>query len=592
MNDTLPEILLNSLQAHQKEIQMMYKEGEEYTTLSSQEFSDRIKWIALFLQNLGVKPGDKIILLAENGPEWVITDLAILCSGGVTVPIYTTLLPEQIKYIINDSDAEIIFCSDRFLWEKIKAVRPDLEKVKHYFTFHDNQDPDILSLSQILEQGKGVEAKNPDRFEKSALQVHPNDLASIIYTSGTTGTPKGVMLTHSNFTSNVKTVCSLLDLRETDTVFSFLPLSHVFERTVTFGYIHEGCSIGYAGSIDTIADDIYRIKPHAFASVPRLFEKIYAKIMDGVLTGSPIKRSIFFWALKTGKACSKKKLAKQALSRWLRTKRSIADRLVFSKIIDRIGGRVRFCVSAAAPLTKDIAEFFHAVGLVILEGYGLTETSPCNTINTMENLKFGTVGKPIPEVKIRIAEDGEILTQGPNVMQGYYKKSDWTDEVLQNDWFYTGDIGFIDPEGYLVITDRKKDLIITSGGKNTAPQPTENLLRMSPYIANAVVIGDRRKFLSALIVPDFTKIKEYAQSHSISYSGLKDLVKNSRIIKFIEAEVEKHTNKLSAFEKIKKLALLDRDFEIEKNELTPTLKVKRNIIAQKYSTLIESFYME
>jgi len=592
MNDTIPEILINSLSSYSKDTLMLYKQESDYVPLSQQDFADQVKRIALSLQNMGVKPGDKIILLAENGPRWIITDLAILCTGGVTVPIYTTLIPEHIKYIINDSDAQIVICSDQSLWDKVKTVRQDLINVKHFITFHDSQESGIFSLSQILEQGKEIEDKYPERFEQSARQVQPNDLASLIYTSGTTGTPKGVMLTHRNFTSNVKTVCSLLDLRETDTVFSFLPLSHVFERTVTFGYIHEGCTIGYAGNMDTIADDIYLIRPHVFASVPRLFEKIYAKIMDGVLTGSPLKKSIFFWALKTGKACSQKELAKQALSQWLRIKRFIADRMVFSKIIDRIGGRVRFCVSAAAPLAKDIAEFFHAVGLIILEGYGLTETSPCNTINTLENLKFGTVGKPIPEVKIKIAEDGEILTQGPNVMQGYYKKSEWTDEVLQNDWFYTGDIGFIDQDGFLVITDRKKDLIITSGGKNTAPQPTENMLRMSPYISNAVVIGDRRKFLSALIVPDFAKIKEYARSNNISYTGLKDLVKNSRIVKFIEAEVEKHTIKLSTFEKIKKLALLDRDFEIEKNEITPTLKVKRNIIVQKYSTLIESFYTE
>jgi len=318
---------------------------------------------------------------------------------------------------------------------------------------------------------------------------------------------------------------------------------------------------------------------------------------QGLLPASPgthsaLPRAFFYGAIKIGKAYSQKKLTNRPISLFLRTKRLIANRLVFSKITDRIGGRVRFCVSAAAPLAKDIAEFFHAVGLVILEGYGLTETSPCNTMNTTENLKFGTVGKPIPGVKIRIAADGEILTQGPNVMKGYYKNIDWTNDVLKNNWFHTGDIGFIDSDGFLVITDRKKDIIITSGGKNTAPQPTENMLRMSPYIANAVVIGDRRKFLSALIVPDFDKLKEYARNNNISYTGLKDLVKNSRIVKFIETELEKHTSKLSAFEKIKKLALLDRDFEIEKNEITPTLKIKRKIIAQKYSTLIESLYAE
>jgi long-chain acyl-CoA synthetase len=512
--------------------------------------------------------------------------------GGITVPIYTTLVPEQVKYIVDDSDAKIVVFSNDVQWQKIKAVKKDLSKVKHYITFNREALEGVLTFAQVLERGKKVAALQPELFEKLALQIRPDDEASIIYTSGTTGIPKGVILTHSNFLSNIKTATQILEFSEKDTVLSFLPLSHILERMVTFAYVFKGCTIGYAESVETVAENLLEIRPHIMVSVPRVFEKIYSKVMDNVLSSSSLKKKIFFWAVKVGKRHGTKKLAKQPISGFLQFKRNLAHKLVFSKIIEKTGGRVRFFVSGGAPLSKDIAEFFYALGLVVLEGYGLTETSPVISVNTFDDLKFGTVGKPIPGVEVKIAPDGEILTRGPHVMKGYYKKEAETKEAFEGDWFRTGDIGHIDEEGFVVITDRKKDLIITSGGKNVAPQPIENLLKTNPYISNAVVIGERRKFVSALVVPNFEKLKEYAKGNDIRYKELKELVQDANVQNFMKAEVDRSTPGLAAYERIKKIALLDRDFEIERGEITPTLKVKRNIIEEKYRDLIDALYRE
>jgi long-chain acyl-CoA synthetase len=420
-----------------------------------------------------------------------------------------------------------------------------------------------------------------------ALTVKPEDVASIIYTSGTTGVPKGVILTHNNFVSNVKATASVVNFTEEDTVLSFLPLAHVLERMVTFCYLYKGCSIGYAESLDTLSENLLEVKPHIMVNVPRVLEKIYAKIMDNVLASSSLKRKIFFWAVKVGKKFGRKKLLGQPISGMLKFKKNIAHKLVFSKIIEKTGGRARFFVSGGAPLSRDIAELFYAVGLVILEGYGLTETSPVITCNTFENIRFGTVGKPLPGVKVKIAEDGEILTQGPNVMKGYYKMEEETKETFKGGWFHTGDIGHLDEDGFLVITDRKKDIIVTAGGKNVAPQPIENLLKLNPYILNAVVVGDRRKFISALLVPDFEKLEKYAEFNNIPYETNSDLIKNESILNLLYGEVDRATPALASYEKIKKIGLLDRDFEIDKGEMTPSFKVKR-----KYIDIIDAFYEE
>jgi long-chain acyl-CoA synthetase len=571
---------------------LLYKKEGRYVPISTEEFKSRVSRLALGLQNLGVKPGDKVILLADNGPDWTVTDYAVLSLGGITVPIYPSLVPEQIKYIINDSDAKVVVTSSQKLWEKVEAVKKDLPQVKHFVTFEPRAPEGLLSLAQIQEFGEKILQENPALFEETALRVKPDDLASIIYTSGTTGIPKGVVLTHANFVSNVKTLASIINFNETDTDLSFLPLSHVLERLVLFAFLFKGCTIAYAESIETVADNLTEVRPTIMVSVPRLFEKIYAKVVDTVLGGSRLKRKIFFWAIRVGREYGEKSFRHLPVPAWLRLREGLAHKLVFSKILEKTGGRVRFFVSGGAPLSKDIAEFFFALGLVVLEGYGLTESSPVIAVNTFESLKFGTVGKPIPGVDVKIAGDGEILARGPNIMKGYYNKEEETREALAEGWLHTGDIGHLDEEGFLVITDRKKDLIVTSGGKNIAPQPIENLLKQNPYILNAVVVGGKRKFISALIVPDFEKLVEYAKVKNIPFGNPKDLIQNEAIYKFLYEEVDGTTPHLAPYEKVKKIALLNRDFDIESGELTPTQKVKRNIIEEKYKALIDSLYRE
>lgn len=592
MSDTLSQVLLNTLKTYPKPDLMLYKKEGRYVPISTEEFGRHVRNFCLGLRDLGIERGDKVVILSENRPEWVMTDMANLCLGAITVPIYTSLVPEQVKYIIQDSDAKAVIVSNEEQWKKVEEVKADLDKVKSYIIFAEEAPSGILTFSEVQEMGKKVDEKNPTLFQEVALAVKPDDEASLIYTSGTTGLPKGVILTHSNFLSNVKTAYSILDFSDKDTVLSFLPLSHVLERMVSFTYLYAGATIAFAESIEKVAENLLEIRPHIMVNVPRVLEKIYARVMDNVLSGSSLKKRIFFWALKVGKEYGRRKLRGEPIPSSLERKRKIAHKLVFSKILERTGGRVRFFVSGGAPLSKDIAEFFYALGLVVLEGYGLTETSPVISVNTFENIRLGTVGKPIPGIEVKIAPDGEILTMGPHVMKGYYKKEAETREAFEGGWFHTGDIGKFDEDGFLVITDRKKDIIVTAGGKNVAPQPIENVLKINPYISNAVILGDKRRFISALVVPNFEKLQEYARFNNISYRDNADLVKDERIINFLSAEIDRATPNLASYEKIKKIALLDREFEIEKGEITPTLKVKRNIIEKKYEKLINRLYAE
>jgi long-chain acyl-CoA synthetase len=592
MIKTLSELLLNTLKEYPKDDLMLYKKEGAYVSLSTREFGDKVRALSLGLRELGLGSGDKLVIFSENRPEWVMTDFATLCRGALTVPIYTTLVPEQVRYIIEDSDAKIVVYSGPELGSKIEAVKDRLDKVKHFISFSSDAPQGVLTLERVLEMGRKADAADKGLFEREALLVKPDDEASLIYTSGTTGVPKGVILTHGNFVSNLTAVSTIIQFSYRDTVLSFLPLSHVLERLVTFTYMFKGCSIAYAESVETVAQNLLEVKPHIMVSVPRVFEKIYAKVMDNVLSSSGLKRKIFFWAIKVGKTWGALKISGRDIPAALRFKRNLAHKLVFAKIIARTGGRVRFFVSGGAPLSKDIAEFFYAIGLVILEGYGLTETAPALSINTFEAIRFGSVGKPIPDVEIRIAPDGEILAKGPNIMKGYYKKEAETREVFEDGWFKTGDIGHIDGDGFLIITDRKKDIIVTSGGKNVAPQPIENLLKTIPYVSTAVVIGDRKRFVAALIVPNFERLEEYARNSGIVFKDRGELVRNEQVIGFIKAEVDRATPSLAPYEKIKRIALLEREFEIEKDEITPSLKVKRNIIEDRYRDLIDALYRE
>jgi long-chain acyl-CoA synthetase len=591
MVETLSQLFLNTVRTYVKDALLMVKRDGRYTPISTREVGQRVEHLSLGLADLGLKPGDKLVILSENRPEWTLTDFAVLCAGGITVPIYTSLMPEQIKYIVNDSDAKIVVCSNRDLWLKLEAVRHELPNVHHFVLIEEEGPQGVVSLSEVMARGKVLAAANPTLFEKRALTVRPDDLASIIYTSGTTGVPKGVMLTHANFVSNSKALDQVTDFSVKDTILSFLPLSHVLERMTTFSFLYKGATIAYAESLDTVAENLIEVRPTIMISVPRLFDKIYAKVMDNILAQPAAKRKIFFWALDVGKKHGAKRIRHLPLPKALDLQYKLAAKLVFSKIVEKTGGRVHFFVSGGAPLSGDVAEFFYAIGITILEGYGLTETSPVLTCNTFEKMKFGTVGPPVPGVEIRIAPDGEILAKGPNVMKGYYKKEAETREAFEGGWFHTGDIGHFDEEGFLVITDRKKDILITAGGKNVAPQPIENQLKTNPYIQTAVVVGMGRKFISALIVPDYDKLEAYARDKGIPFKDRQDLVGKDEINAFLLAEINRSTPQLASYERIKKIVLLERDFNAE-TELTPSLKVKRHIVEKAFKDKIDALYKE
>jgi long-chain acyl-CoA synthetase len=592
MTETLAQIFLNTEKTYPGKALMLVKKEGRYQPIITEEFARRVKNISSGLKSLGLKKGDKLIILSENRPEWVMVDLATICQGGITVPIYTSLTSEQIKYIVNDSEARFVLCSNPYLWEKVERIRNELPRVEKYILIEEQTVPGVLNLKEIEKNGELFNKEHPADFEQTAFSIQPDELATIIYTSGTTGIPKGAMLTHHNLVSNVKALRSIIPFTDQDTALSFLPLSHVLERMCTYAWIYVGATIAYAESVDTVAENLIEARPTIMVSVPRLFDKFYARVIDNVLSSSKLKKKIFFWALKIGKKHARRKLDKAKISFWLALRYSLAYKLVFSKIVERTGGRVRFFVSGGAPLNKDIAEFFYAMGILIIEGYGLTETSPVIAVNTLEEFRFGTVGKVLPGVEVKFASDGEIWARGPNVMKGYFKKEEETKEAFEDGWFKTGDIGYLDADGYLIITDRKKDIIVTAGGKNVAPQPIENTIKTSPYIANAVVVGSGRKFVSALIVPDFDKLVNYAREQNISFSDPKELLTKPEIYDFFMEEIERLTPHLASYEKIKKITLLEKDFEIEAGEITPTLKVRRKIVEEKYKPLIDKMYLD
>jgi len=590
--DTLSKIFLNLEKNHQREDLMMAKKNGQYQPLSTAEFARRVRNISSGLKALGLNKGDKVVILSENRPEWVMVDVATVCSRGVAVPVYTNLTSDQIRYIINDSQARFLVCSNLKLWQKVDSIRPELPLIEKYILMEGAMPGEVMSLKEVEERGEEYNLNHPDDFDRLAESIQPDDLATIIYTSGTTGVPKGAMLSHYNLVNNIETLHSLVDFNGGDRALSFLPLSHVLERMCTYAWLYVGACIAYAESVDTVADNLMEARPTIMVSVPRFFDKFYAAVIDSVLASPNLQRRIFFWALQIGRKYAQLKLNHSHLPAWLKLRYQLASKLVFSKIVERTGGRIRFFVSGGAPLSREIAEFFYALGIMIIEGYGLTETSPVISLNTLTDFKFGTVGKILPGEEVKFAPDGEILVRGPNVMKGYFNKEAETKEAFEDGWFKTGDVGYLDQDGFLVITDRKKDIIVTSGGKNVAPQPIENALAASPYIANAVVVGDRRKFVSALIVPDFEKLKKYAAENNITFSSNRELIDRPEIYEFFMQEINRLTPHLASYEKIKKIILLDRDFEIEAGEMTPTLKVRRKVVEEKYKSLIDRLYAD
>jgi long-chain acyl-CoA synthetase len=576
----------------ERPVVMRAKRGGQWVDVSYRQLRDQVQALSIGLHELGVARGDRLAILAENSPEWAITDYACLACGCADVPIYPTLPANQAAYILRDSGAVAVCVSNAGQLEKILAVRADLPALRHVIAFDPALAGDgVLSLESVMATGRTALAKYPE-WRRDALRAEPDDLATLIYTSGTTGDPKGVMLTHGNITSNVVAALTVIHIDENDECLSFLPLSHIFERMVGhYVMMWGGTIINYAQGIETVPADMIDRRPTVMASVPRLYEKIYAKVLEGVMAGPPLRQKIFFWAKRTAERWAELHIAKRPIPGGLAFQKRLADKLVFSKLQARTGGRVRLFASGGAPLSADIARFFYAAGLPVLEGYGLTETSPIISVNTFEHIRLGTVGKPLPGVEVRIAADGEILTRGPHVMKGYYNKPEATAEALDADgWFHTGDIGLIDPDGFLKITDRKKDIIVTAGGKNIAPQPIENRIKTNPFILNAVMLGDKRKFPIMLVVPNYDKVREWLAATGMPGGTDAELAARHGVERKIEDEVKALLKDLAQFEVPKKVLLLTEDFTIESGELTPTLKVKRRVVEQRYRDRIDALY--
>ncbi|MEJ2054235.1 MAG: long-chain fatty acid--CoA ligase [Calditrichaceae bacterium] len=504
-------------------------------------------------------------------------------------------MPDQVLYILNDSSAKIVVAEDLSQLDKVEKSKSELVTTNHYFIF-DSEGTDLPAqwekFETLEQKGRAELQKNPDLVIEQVKKVKLEDWATIIYTSGTTGEPKGAILTHKNFLSNVEDASAVLDVYDTDVFLSFLPLSHILERMAGhYLSCYHSCTVAYAESIDAVAQNLAEIRPTVMVSVPRLYEKIYARVIDSVESGPPLKRKIFYWALEVGRKFINCIIEKKPVPLFLKIKQKIAFKLVFSKLHERVGGRIRFFVSGGAPLSQEIAEFFGAAGIKILEGYGLTETSPVIAVNQEYNFRFGTVGPVLPNIEVKIAEDGEILTRGNHVMVGYYNKEEDTKEAIDEDgWFHTGDIGIIEEHGMLKITDRKKNIIVTSGGKNIAPQPIENRLVNSPFIEQALVIGDKRKFCTAVIVPSMENLESWAEENDKKIVEYKEVIKMKEVQELIRSEIEKMTSDLASYETIKNFIFAKTPFSIESGELTPSLKVKRNIVEKNYAFEIDEMY--
>jgi long-chain acyl-CoA synthetase len=585
---TLNEIYVHAAERTVKADAFRTKRDGAYRDVSSQEFARAGTEIALGLVALGLRPGDRVAVLSETRLEWAQADMGILTAGLVSVPIYPTLPPSSVRYIVEDSGARFLFASNP---EQAAKARGIAEKTGDFgVAVFDEEGGDLMTLDALRERGRTLGDGEPGLHRKRAAAAGPDDVATIIYTSGTTGDPKGVLLTHGNITSNVLAALEVFPLGPDDVSLSFLPLSHIFERMAgLYAMVYRGVSIAYAESIDTVPDNLREVRPTVVIAVPRFYEKMYARVLEAASGGGSVRKNLFFWARSVALAKTRREIAGGSPGPWANLQYRIAYALVFRKLRARTGGRLRFFVSGGAPLPRAIAEFFLAARLPILEGYGLTETSPVLTVNPIDAIRPGTVGKPIPGVEVRIAEDREILARGPNIMKGYHNKPAETEAALAGGWFHTGDIGHFDADGYLVITDRKKDLIVTAGGKNVAPQPIESLLKADKYVSEAVVIGDGRPYLVALVLPNFENVRKFLAARGISVAGDRELAGHPAVRELLMQRIKKRQKDAPPFEAVAKIHVLDRELVIGE-ELTPTLKVKRKEIGRVFHDAIEALY--
>ena len=600
--NTINELFAQAIRRRAGEVVVRYKRsvaggGKTWHDMTGAQLDERVRNVALGLWQLGVRPGDRVALLAESCPEWCISDYAILACGGVTVPVYPTQAVEQVGFILKNSGARILFLSNQ---KQLKRIQPALDALRGespklvLFETPEEELRSVMLIEELEKNGAEERTRQPQLYQALIAKPQPDDLATVIYTSGTTGEPKGVMLSHRNLVTDTLRSAEVFSITPQDHALSFLPLAHVFERTVLYIYMHLGVQVSFARGVEYVAEDIKEVRPSVVTAVPRLFERILATINKKAAEATPAQQKIFQRALRVGRQVAVLRDQRKTVPFILKMQHALYDRLVFTKWREAVGGHLRFFVSGGAALPIDIALTFSGAGITILQGYGLTETSPVVAVNGLDENRYGTIGRAIPTVKVKTAEDGELLVQGDIVMQGYYRNEAETAQSIKEQadglWFHTGDIGTIDGDGFIRITDRKKDLIKTSLGKYIAPQMIENLIRGIPLVEQVIVIGNSRKYPAALIVPSFEGLRTYAESLSLGIKDKAELVRHPRIVEFFKKKVDEVTKELAPYEKIKKIALLDREFTIDGGELTPTLKVRRQFVEDKYREIIDALY--
>ena len=593
---TISEMFLSVTNEFSSKPLYYYKKNREWIGIKGSDVKATVRNLAAGLRSIGISESDKVSILSTNSPRWSMSDYGIICNGSVTVTVYPTLLAAQVEYILSNSDSKAVFVENEDQLNKVMSIKQNVEAMTHIIVMDDSYDGDskeVINFTDFLNLGQNYENENGFSLSAISDNMKTDDLLTIIYTSGTTGNPKGVMLTHGNLMSNMMATIKMADLKTTDghSFLSFLPLSHVLERMAGhFTSFSIGATVYFAESIETVADNLVETSPTIVCSVPRLFEKMYNKINDGLKTAPSIRRKIFAFAYNVGKSTADVK-DKSQLTGLSKIKFNLAKKLVYSKVKQKLGGNIQFFVSGGAPLSKEVAEFFSYLNITILEGYGLTETSPVLTSNVEDDYKFGTVGKPLFNVEIKIADDGEILAKGPNIMKGYYKNDEATKESIDSDgWLHTGDIGEFDDEGFLRITDRKKSLIVTSGGKNIAPAPIENALISSVYIEQVVAIGDKRNFISALVAPNFEALEGYLKDKGVEGLSASEMVEHDLTKALFQEEVDSRMDPFPKYEKIKKVTVIDRLFELERGEITPSLKIRRKAVTENLKDQIDAMY--
>ncbi|MDA8121110.1 MAG: long-chain fatty acid--CoA ligase [Deltaproteobacteria bacterium] len=590
---TINRMFLNRIEEGRDEVRYIVPRDGKWEPMTYREVGEAAREMAGGLMSLGLARGEKVAILCSTRVEWSLSDIASILGGFVTVPIYPSNLPDQVEYILSHSRARVVFVEDETQWNKVAGSRgrlPELDVVI-LLTGDSVGKAGTIGLSDLRSKGAAYSAAHPGAIAERTGEIRPEDDLTIIYTSGTTGPPKGAVIRHSNIAFDVTSTLSVVRVPRGDVMLQFLPLAHVLGRFEHFLSFDAMAVSAFARGIQTVAEDLPAVRPHMMVSVPRLYEKFYAAVLAKVNQDGGLKKRIFMWALSVGREVSARKQRRKPVGGLLAAKFSLAERLVFGKIRGRLGGRLRFFVSGGAPLAREIAEFFHAMGILILEGYGLTETPSVTSCNQVGNFKFGTVGPPIPGVEVRIAQDGEILIRGPHVFKEYYSDPAATKEAIDPEgWFHSGDIGAIDEEGFLRITDRKKDIIVTSGGKNVAPQNIENLLKTDKMVSQAFVYGDRRKYLTAILTLSPEEIVKWAQENGIAERDPALLAGSPRVEEMMRARVDEINRSLAPFEQVKKFVLLGTDFSQETGELTPTLKVKRKVVIRKYGALLDALY--